>query len=255
MKEEIYIWVPVIRGKLHEPRVITLDKSYILEESGCRIEDIKIKLRESEARVYGGNIGVNIKADILCLVEKGEKVQLKTWQEIINDNLALTAFAYAGEKGEEINARMKILSFSLKGEEVNSKINVQIQIIYTVFLTSYQEVKIEGVEMRDEEDFRKEWLLPDWIEQIDRLTEENYYLKQKLFMYEQDIKSLKQGIKKAEKRNMELKEQLNHYKGLTEKPKNNLMPDKELFLPPKRAGFTPKEIDLGRRIKKMFRGE
>lgn len=255
MKGELYIWAPVIMGKLYEPRVINLDKSYPLGEGLNRIEDLKIKLREYEAGVYGTSIAVKMKADILCLVERGNGIQLKTWQEVINDNIALGAFAYEGKKEEEIQAHIKILDFSVRGEEISGEIHVGIHIIYTVFITSYREVRIAEAGEENGDDWQEECFYPDMAGKIERLSAENYHLKQRLFMYEQDIKSLKQGIKKAERRNIELKEQLNNYKKMTEKQDNGRMENRDIFWPAKKASMMPGEIALGRRIKKMFRGE
>lgn len=248
MKQELYILASVILGRLYEPRAITLEKFYPLEEGWDRIEDLKIKLRGYEARIYGSNIAVNLKVEILCLVENKEKIQLKTWQEVVDDHIALSAFDYVDKKEEEIEAHIKILRVSIDGERKANGICARIKIIYAVFLTCYQEIKMEG-EREDEKDtFMEQQWLRDMVEKMDHMAEENYRLKQTIFRYEQDIKSLKLGLKKAERRNSELKAELNYYKKMQTDGKKGSITEKEAFM-------TPREMALGYRIKKMFKGD
>lgn len=254
MKQEFYILASVILGKLYEPRVITLEKAYALEEGEDRIEDLKIKLRGYEARLYGSNIAVNIKVDILCLVENKEKIQLKTWQEAVDDHIALSAFNYVAEKEEEMEAQIKILRVSIEGEKRDRQVYAEIKIVYAVFLTSCQEIKMEGEREGENSNFVEQQWLRTMIEKMDRLIEENYQLKQALFRYEQDIKSLKLGIKKAERRNRELKEELNCYKKMPSDGKTGAITEKDVPTYKKETFMTPKEMELGYRIRRMFKG-
>lgn len=252
MPEELYIWAPVIVGRLDKPRLLKREMFYQIENEGNRIEDLKIKIRQCDARVYGVNVEIAIKMDVLCLREdrKG-KMELKAWQESITDQVALKELDGVENKAGEIEARIRIIKVSIKGEMRDKTLFVQIYLEYTVLVTSYQELKI----MHDAgETCDLGWegsLAKSLTEKMDKIVEENYQLKQKLFLYEQDIKSLKQGIKKAENRNMQLKEELNSYKKMVER--GGVKSQDKVSAFSKKQGAA--QIDLGRRIKRMFNAE
>lgn len=251
MQEELYIWAPVIVGRLDKPRLLKRELFYQVEEEGSTIEDLKLKIRQCDARIYGINVEILIKTDILCLMEdrKG-KIELKAWQESISDQIFLKALDGAENKEGEVDARIRIIKVSIQGEMRDKRLYVQIYLEYTVFATSYQEIKImhdagETCDIKVEEK-----LVKSLAEKMDKIAEENYHLKQKLFLYEQDIKSLKQGIKKAENRNLQLKEELSQYKKMVERGGIKGQDRTAAFY----KNQTAAQIELGRRIKRMFNG-
>ncbi|MBO8159802.1 hypothetical protein [Thermosyntropha sp.] len=244
MDRELTIWTPVIMCKLDEARYLVLERSYEIKSAFSRIEYLKSRLKECKAEIQGRNLEVLIVIDILSLGEENSgKIGLKTWEEKINDQIPLSEMGYYDKlDSREVECHVKVLRIPVQGGIENGELKVIVEVEYSAFITSYQEVYLNIGQDMSNINYGLEEAEKVLKEKMAKIEGENHLLRQKLFLYEQDILSLKKGIKKAEKRNLELRSELNYYKSLLLQNRPDI-------------STSDTSLNLGRRIKKLFSAE
>lgn len=266
MEQAFSIWSPVIMAQLNTPRRLGQEHSYPAERLFRMLEDLKIKIKQSEVISQGQALEVRVKIDILCLLEDPMgHMHLVKQEETLRERVAYAEFDRNLEREEGVSYVINIRDIAYDGELKGGEIRVRFFIEYTLIATREQVVMLWGGEQGEIKRESLDQLFERLEAEVSRLTGENQELHRKIFFYQRDITSLKRGISKLEKRNAALLKDTNFYQREVEGLRQNLQ-EKEAHiyrlkhyprvstLPDPGPGEAGQEGDpgLGSRIKRLF---
>ncbi|MGS0763108.1 hypothetical protein [Syntrophomonas curvata] len=266
MEQAFSIWSPVITAQLNTPRRLGDERSYAAERLFRMLEDLKIKVKQSEVIPQGQAVEVRVKIDILCLLEDpAGRMHLVKKEETLRERVAYTEFDRSLEREEGIGFVINVKDISFDGELKGGEIRVRFLVEYTLIATREQVVRLWTGEQSEVNQESLSQLFERLEAEVSRLAEENQELHRKVFFYQRDISSLKRGISKLEKRNSSLLKDISLYQRETESLRQNLQ-EKESHIYrlkhyPRVAGFPDRESSpgeqesepsLGSRIKRLF---
>lgn len=215
MAEKYSIWTPVVVGRLKNPCRIQVENSYSINKVYKAIEDLKIKVKEHIITAQGRLIDLEIKVDILCLLEDFlGSMHLIVQEEIIQERIKLEDFDVYIEHNRETKYIIDTLKLRPFGELDGQVIKVACFIDLTIIATNEQIISLAlSDELRPENDSLQEILQKLRLEVAEMETEKTK-LRRKIFFYERDISSLKKGIAKAENKNALLNKELKKFQDL-----------------------------------------
>lgn len=266
MEQAFSIWSPVIMAQLSTPRRLGREHSYTADRLFRMLEDLKIKVKQSEVIAQGQAVEVRVKIDILCLLEDpAGHMHLVKKEETLRERVAYTEFDHHLEKEEGVSFVINIRDISFDGELKGGEIRVRFFIEYTLIATREQVVRLWTGEHGEVNQESLNQLFKQLEDEVSRLAGENQELHRKIFFYQRDISSLKRGISKLEKRNASLLKDISFYQRETEGLRQSLQ-EKETRIYrlkhyPQVSSFSPRESPpeeqesepgLGRRIKQLF---
>lgn len=264
MDKPLLIWSPVISAQLNKLRRIKGVKNYSLEGSFNSIEDVKIKVRQSEAIIQGYSVQVNLKLEILCLLEgiQGD-MQLVTWLEQCNERVSLTDFNSIIDNREQVYMRLDITDCSGFGELNGQEIRIGYYLDYSIMATREQIIEISPASQGEAAVVSLRSALDKLEDEVERVENENGQLRRQLFFYERDISSLKRGLWKAENRNAILNREKKEHQVLIEKLQgaakqeiNAYQAEQNYFTGGVKLNRpileAEENVNLGSRIKRMF---
>lgn len=267
MGQAYSIWTPVVIGRLKSPHRIKEEKSYDIEKSYHSVEDVKVKARNYTVLPQGQLIEVQIRLDILCLLEDFlGTMHLISKEEIVKEKIALTDFDSYIDRYEEIKYVVNNIDLTSHCELNGKNIKVAYFIDLIVIATSEQMIKLSTANEVEPINDSLQDVLTRLRQEVQQVEEEKAELRRKIFFYERDISSLKKGLKKAENKNSNLNKELKQYYYIVEQLKTGIK-EKEMRLNRYEnvyynrdytEHFAPLAEDdnetqkLGSRIKKMF---
>ncbi|HZJ85056.1 MAG TPA: hypothetical protein VFD02_05820 [Syntrophomonadaceae bacterium] len=215
MAEKYSIWTPVIVGRLKNPCRIQVENSYSINKVYKAIEDLKIKVKDHIITAQGRLVELEIKVDILCLLEDFlGSMHLIVQEEIIREKIKLEDFDVYIEHNRETKYIIDTLKLRPFGELNGEVIKVACFIDLTIIATNEQIISLAlSDELRSENDSLQEILQKLRVE-VTEIEAEKTELRRKIFFYERDISSLKKGIVKAENKNARLNKELKKFQDL-----------------------------------------
>jgi hypothetical protein len=261
----LLIWSPVISAQLNEKHRIKGVTKYRLDNKFNSVEDVKIKVRQSEAIIQGHSVQVFFKLEILCLLED-EMAELKliTWYDQCNEKLSITEFDRAINNNENVYMKLTNIDCEGFGELLGKEIHIDFYINYSIIATREQIIEISPAVNGEKAADALKAALEKLESEVAHVENENGQLRKQLFFYERDITSLKRGLWKAENRNAILNRERKEHQALIEKLQSqlrqNINTDKSehsyytggsirLNTPEMRQ---EDQMNLGSRIKRMF---
>lgn len=218
MEDNLTIWSPVMLNRLKNNRRITDEKSYPVEIYYRAMEDLRIRVKERKIVALGTSVEARIKLDILCLLVDGEgHMQLFKREEVLNDRIPLQEFERTLNRDEPVDYHLELKRVAWEGEVDGRDVRVTCFIDYTIIATREQLVRLRGEEPAEISGELVNDAMRQLETEIERIQNENADLKKQLFYHTSNISSLKQGLKKAEKRNAALTRENTTYQALLEK--------------------------------------
>jgi len=265
MEQALSIWSPVVVAELNTPHWCESEQTYSVNQLFRVLEDLKIKVKKSEAYKQGQAVEVRVKTAILCLLQdQNGKAHLVKKEDTIKERIGFEDFNRGLSKDDEINFIINIRAINGNGDLSGGVIRVKYYIEYNLIATREQIVQVwTGEREVNNESINR--LLQKLQDKINHLTGENQELSRKVFFYQRDISSLKRSIAKLEKQNTMLLKDLNFYQQENEGLRQSLQEKDEHIYRLLNNGIKgneniPKDltvegnddISLGRRIKRLF---
>jgi hypothetical protein len=265
VKQDICLWSPVIVASLATPRICQRESRFRTDQIFKRIEDIKVKIKNHRAEWQDKILAARINLEIIALLEdQGGYTQLISHQETIKDHVAIGEFDRPLKQEKDAVFIVQIQDLKWDGDLQGNELIISYYLSYVLFVAREQVVKLYSDEEMEFSNEEQENDCQGIGTEIDRVCNDNETLHRQLFLYERDLMSLQQGIKKVENRNVALSLELKGTRELVEKlreaitrkdllicryenPQNEAR-KKMLSLPPR----GDEEFKLGQRIKRMF---
>lgn len=262
MDKPLLIWSPVISAQLSKLRRIKGSSNYELDKKYNSIEDVKIKVRQSEAIIQGYSVQVNLILEILCLLEdKQEGMQLVTWHEQCKERVSLTDFDSTIDNRKQVYMRLDFTDCAGFGELNGQEINIDYYVDYSLIATQEQIIEISPASQGEAAVVSLRTALEKLEYEVEQVENENGQLRRQLFFYERDISSLKRGLWKAENRNAILNREKKEHQALIGKLQGALKQDVNAYQTEQNY-FTgdvklnrptaEANLNLGSRLKRMF---
>lgn len=266
MEQAFSIWSPVIMAQLNHPRRLGREQIYNVDRLFRMLEDLRIKVKQSEVIAQGQAVEVRVKIDILCLLEDpAGHMHLVKKEEILRERVAYTEFDRSLEGEEGVSFVINVRDITFDGELKGGEIIARFLIEYNLIATREQVVRLWSGEHGEVNQDSLDQLFERLEAEVSRLAGENQELHRKIFFYQRDISSLKRGIGKLEKRNASLLKDISFYQRETEGLRQDLQAKESHIyrlkhntqlssLPPRESLPEEQESEpgLGRRIKRLF---
>jgi hypothetical protein len=263
MDKPLLIWTPVISAQLKNRRIKSTAFCSVEKNPG-HITDIKIKIRQCEARLQGTSVHIWFQLEYLCLMEghQGEML-LITWTGECQDRITLTEFDSHGGRWEKTDMKIDIIEHDGEGEVKEGEICLDFYIDYSVIASQDKIIEISPARQSETAVVSLKAALQKLEEEFIRVEGENGDLRRRLFIYERDISSLKRGLWKAENRNATLNREKKEHQALIEKlsaitrnqgtDAGQTKGDHPLKAVDNRPALQPEELTRwGGRLKRMF---
>lgn len=219
------IWSPVILSEL-AARPLQFYCTFQLDRVFHSIQDIRVGIQTMQAVFHNRNIAVNIQVDVVCLLQGIDGAELVHRDAQVEEWLPVGLFNSAVRLDKKTHFVVDVPELTWEGELKDGTIIIKINLSYTIMATCYQ-----VVELTSEPDQYPE--SPVILGTIHRLEEDMRLLEwdreelhRKIVLYEKNIISLKNGIRKAENRNMTLNRELSQCLGLIEELRSQLVETK-----------------------------
>jgi len=265
MDKPLLIWTPAICAQLKKQRRIKGATVYPLEKKLSSIEDVKIKVRHSEAKFQGSSVQVKFQLEFLCLMEgyQGDML-LAAWQGECQERVALTEFDNKFSDMEQVYMKLNFTECDGIGELIGNEICLDYYIEYSIIAAHEKIIEISANRQSEAAAVSLKAAMQKLEDEVLRVEGENGELRRRLFIYERDISSLKRGLWKAENRNAVLNREKKEHQALIEKL-STVIREQDLDavqakhnyfsegINSNRAFLRPEEVSrLGGRIKRMF---
>lgn len=205
MEDLITIWTPVIISKLISAHKTQEHIIYQLDQIFNVLEDVKIKVKQAKARIYGKGAEVTIKFELLCLVQDmNGDMQLVSREEKLVHIIPASRFSHHFTREQDPSFAVNITSLKWEGEIKGRELKIGYGLDYIILVLQDRAVKLSTENSIEVQGDITEEIMGHHEEELDRIREEKEELLQKIFYYERDITSLKKSISKTEKRNTTL---------------------------------------------------
>lgn len=215
MGEALTIWSPVVLAELSKVRSFEHLQFYHLDERFQALEDLRIRIREYFVRKQGNALEILFRVEVICLLENMDgKMQLLKREENLRDRVLLQELDrdLNFDKEAQINFIGDIKKISCQGGLEDKQLRVILVIDYKLMVTRQQLIRLfEEETVANNNNYPAESM---GQEEALRMEEKNLDLKRQLRFYEQNIASLKRGIKKAESRNAALNMESQQYQSI-----------------------------------------
>lgn len=259
------IWSPVIVARLAVPHFCQQEYRYKSDQMLKRIEDIKVKMKNSRAERQGKMVEARIKLETITLTEDHQgHTQVIKRQETIQERVPIADFDAPLDQEGDIFYIVQVMDLKWDAEMEKDELSVSCSFQYLILVVQEQVVALNRDENPEDSQGEPENEPKDLKLEIDRVRHDNHELAHKLFLYERDLLSLQRGIRKVEKRNAALSKELGGYQEIVEKLRAAIT-RKDLIISsyenprsktPARVLPFPSRGDvdnhLGQRIKRLF---
>ncbi len=208
------LWSPIVFAELKNPRYLNREVVYSLDGGAYRLEDIKIKMRDSWTRAQGNMLEAEFKLEVLTLLENGPgNIKFFSRNEILRDRMPRTEMSGPSDQtGLDLITDVQSLQWDADLLKDTIKINVNIAYMVLAVRTQIVEIMNQGDRTHYTKEPSDEEILYLMQAQILKAESDKIELKRKIQCFEKDIASLKNGINKAENRNLILNQQLSQDK-------------------------------------------
>lgn len=263
MDKPLLIWTPVISAQLENRRIKGTTACSMEKKTGY-ITDIKLKIRQYEAKLQGTSVYIQFNLEYLCLMEghHGETM-LITWTGACQDRVALSDFGVHLSSLEKADMKLDIVGHDGIGELKGGEIIIDFYIDYSIIASHDRMVEVSPVRHSDTAVVSLKAALQKLEDEVVRVEGENGKLRKQLFIYERDISSLKRGLWKAENRNAILNREKKEHQSLIEKLSDiinkqegetgQIKSEHSLEIVENRAALRQEDfIRWGSRLKRMF---
>lgn len=210
MQSACTLWSPVIMARFEKPRSTRKLSIASIDQVYSSIEELKVKIKQSQASMEGHLLETRVNVEILCLLQKPSGAfQLISKEDMLKDRVALDFFNKQIDLSGRVNFVVDIVNNFWQAEIAGGELQVTIFLDYTVIATREQEVTLSSL---TEPNFNQSQalleLLKELEQEVQRLQEENRGLQHQVIIYEKNIGYLKKAVYKAEKSNEKLVKEL-----------------------------------------------
>ncbi|MEN6327842.1 MAG: hypothetical protein ABFD18_16755 [Syntrophomonas sp.] len=207
------IWSPVIISELKKPRYYKNQVVYQIDKVYSSLEDIRIKIKSSEANIQGKAVETKIKLEILFLVrDVMGRLELITRGETMRDRTPLVGFSHSFNNHREAKFIIDINKISWEGGLTGRQLKAAYSFEYALLAVKEQVVQLfEDETTGDEQRNVLSDILHQLEEELTRVVEQKEELYNRISFYERNFNSLKKGFYKLENRNAALNRELSRY--------------------------------------------
>ncbi|HHV15815.1 MAG TPA: hypothetical protein GXX58_04485 [Gelria sp.] len=223
MEQAFSIWSSVIMAQLKTPRYLDQEYSYPCERYHRTLDDLRVKIKQSEVFPRGQAVEVQVTVDILCLLEDVQgSMHLLKQEETIKERVSYNDFNQTLERQDSLHFVINIKDISCDGGLSRGEIRVRLLIEYNLIATREQVVRLWTGEQGELSQQSLNQLFERLEEEVTRLTGENRELHRKIYFYQRDISSMKRSIRKLEKRNAGLLKEVKYREQESEELRQSL---------------------------------
>lgn len=248
---QVIIWSPVVVAGLKSTRNYRCQSSYPLDKIYKKIEDMKIRIKSHQVKIYGKAAENQVYLQVLCWLEdyQGKSCSIIR-EEKLTERVSLNEFDDHPYDPLELRHILDILDFSWDADLNGQLLEINYELTYNVLAVREQKVSIQtalGIAPLDA------LLPPGEGDHLEQIAEENRQLRKQMDLYEKNLGSLKRGIKKAESQNNLLNKELGSYKDMVSELREAVRRDQgSPGYEKESAKMAPPEDSLGKKIKRMF---
>lgn len=217
MSEQVMIWVPVVISRLPAARDFQKVRNYNIYESYRRIEDIRVKVRQSRIQLQGKTAEVQFELDLLLLIGDGQgNPILLRYDERLRERILLEELnpALMPSELEKLTFHLDIEHLSWDGDIRGNEFLIRYHIRYMIMASVQQVIHLHGqglLEIHDADSNERSAEEPQI--QIEEAMQENSALRRRVLVLEKDIQVLKRSLQRMEARNFDARRQLNENNG------------------------------------------
>lgn len=208
------IWSPVILAQLDPPRTLTLERQYPLNRHYKSIEDLRVKVNRSEAISHGKHVESLVRLNILALMQElnGEP-DLVSFQDSFKEWLPVDCFDFPTPLGLDAGMIIEVDKVACEGDLEGLSLRVRMHINYTILAVQNEAIELsqplEGEPtFPDPEPYYPGQAILETIRnleyEVQRLAQDNAALNHRIILYEKNLGSLKNALRRAENRSHEL---------------------------------------------------
>lgn len=211
------IWSPVILAQLHPRRTLVIDRNYHLDKYYHTIEDLKVKVQGCEAASHGKYVESLIRLQVLALLQQpGYEPDLLRYHDEIKEWLPSHCFDPPMQFKSETGMIVEVEKIACEGELQERTLNVRVHVNYTILATQNEAIMLTEAS-REEPDpgpapYHPSLAIMDTIHNLEsevkRLSQDNAALNRRIMLYEKNLLSLKNAVRKAEHRSHSLLSEL-----------------------------------------------
>lgn len=227
MEDLLTIWTPVVISQLINDHKAKEEMIYHLDETYDILEDIKIKFKETQARIQGKAVEVVVKLELLCLVrDRHGRLHLVNREEKVINRIPANEFSHSFISEEAPSFVVNLGQLKWEGEIKGQQLKISYRFDYMVLVIQERVVQVSSAaptELYVESPYHP---AREFEDELAGIREEKEELRQKLLYYEKDINSLKRSIHKTENRNADLNREVNYYQQLVQQLQKTVQ-DKE----------------------------
>lgn len=209
------IWSPVILAQLDPPRTLTLERYYHLKRPYKSIEDLRVKVNRSEATSHGKHVESLVRLNILALMQDLKREpDLLSFNDIFKEWLPIDCFDPPAPLQLDTAMIIEVDKIFCEGDLEGQSLRVQMHINYTILAVQNEAIELsEALEEErpffpDPEPYYPGQAILETIRnleyEVQRLAQDNAALNHRIILYEKNLGSMKNALRKAENRSHEL---------------------------------------------------
>ncbi len=207
------IWSPVILAQLDPPRSISAERYYHLNGRFLSIEDLRVKVQSAEAASHGKHVETAIKVNILALMQTMDgEPELLNFNDLLKEWLKVSCFDPPISLSWETAMIVEVGKIACEGELIEQSIKVKMHIDYSVLAVQNEAIEVLSAEEADlsyqPDSYYPGWAIMETINKLEyevqRLSQDNSALHHRIMLYEKNLNTLKNALRKAEGRSQDL---------------------------------------------------
>lgn len=262
------IWSPVILAQLHPGRALTIDRNYQLDKYYHTIEDLKVKVYSCEAASHGKYVECLIRLQVLALLQQHEhEPDLVRYHDEITEWLPAHCFDPPMKFKPETDMIVEVEKIACEGELQECTLRVQVHVNYTILATQNEAITLAEASWEEpatsSAPYHPGQAIMDTIHNLEgevrRLSQDNVRLSQRIMLYEKNLLSLKNAVRKAEDRSHSLLNELSQSIRLVQTLQEHIREKESVIRREKQkaswdfsAALEGSRLPLGDRIRQLF---
>ncbi len=199
------LWSPVILAELIRPHVVYSNFELALNKPYISLEDTKIKVLSVEAKHIGSFIELEIRLQLLCLLEDNMGLELISSEELIRERIQPDEFSSQEWLQQRTELVVTINDYDYHGVLSQDKVELFYNIELMLRVTQDRVVTVSVEEQKNEQEVAHyKSLLQELQAKIIEVEGEKAALRNKMRSQEKNLNGVKQGLSKIERNNMAL---------------------------------------------------
>lgn len=208
------IWSPVILAQLDPPRTLTLERYYHLNRPYKSIEDLRVKVSRSEATSHGKHVESLVRLNVLALMQELDREpDLVSFNDIFKEWLPIDCFDPPTPLKLDTAMIIEVEKIACEGDFEGQSLRVLMHLNYTILAVQNEAIELsEALELEqpfpDPEPYYPGQAILETIRnleyEVQRLAQDNAALNHRIILYEKNLGSMKNALRKAENRSHEL---------------------------------------------------